>query len=56
MAKQPPEKRKTLTLNPETHKKLRIYAAKTGRQMMDIMDNALSEYIKKKKNTDVINE
>ncbi|HRS97355.1 MAG TPA: hypothetical protein P5040_04155 [Smithella sp.] len=49
MAKQPTEKRKTLTLDPETHRKLRIYAAKTGKQMMQIMESALAEFMKKKK-------
>ena len=56
MGKQSTEKRKTLTLNPDTHRRLRIYAAKTGRQMMVIMEEALIEFMKKKKNAEAIEE
>lgn len=54
MAKQTMEKRKTLTIDPKTHRKLRIFSAKTGKQMMAIMDEALEDYMKKKKTTEAV--
>lgn len=56
MGKQSTEKRKSLTLNPDTHRKLRIFSAKTGKQMMVIMEEALIEFMKKKKNAEAIEE
>ena len=50
MAKKTLRVKKLINLNPETHRKLRIYAAKSDRTMMDIMDESLTEFMKKKKN------
>lgn len=51
MVKQMPKRdrgeKKTINLKPETYRKLRIYAAKVDKYMMDIMDEALSEFMKK---------
>lgn len=49
MAKKAIRDKKTINLNPETHRRLRIYAAKSDRNMMDIMDESLTEFMKKKK-------
>ena len=51
MAKKTLRVKKLINLNPETHRKLRIYAAKSDRTMMDIMGEALDDFLEKKNTT-----
>ena len=56
MAKKTLRVKKLINLNPETHRKLRIYAAKSDRTMMDIMGEALDDFLEKKNTTKVAKE